>query len=55
MSEWWHDHRNLATVARHMLEGEDSDGAGEYDGGDVLYMLEKPWKFADVWLAARRS
>lgn len=42
---WYEDHHNLAAVARHM--NEQGDGIAE-----VVYMLEKPWKFEDEW---RRS
>jgi hypothetical protein len=42
---WYDDHRNLAAVAHTMLDSSDTP----YDASDVLYMLEKPWKFEDVF------
>lgn len=42
---WYDDRVNLAAVARRM--GQQGDGVD-----DVAYMLEKPWKFEDEWLAA---
>lgn len=44
-ANWYDDHKNLAAVARNMTE--------EDDAGQVVYMLEKPWKFTDVWLATQ--
>jgi hypothetical protein len=43
---WYTDHRNLAAVAHAMLDSDDTP----YDACDVLYMLEKPWKFTDTYL-----
>lgn len=45
MTAWYEDHRNLALLARYMSEQGDSVE-------DVVYMLEKPWKFEDEWLSA---
>lgn len=49
---WWHDHRNLAKLAMHLAAaGDDID--------DIVYMLEKPWKytpeFNQVQQSARQS
>jgi hypothetical protein len=41
-TEWWHDHKNLRSVALDMVEQGD-----EVDY--VLDMLEKPWKWQDTW------
>jgi hypothetical protein len=41
-TNWYEDHQKLASVARHMAE----------EGGtpaEIVYMLEKPWKFTDEW------
>jgi len=35
---WWMNHANLATLAEWMFQRGDSPA-------DVVYMLEKPWKF----------
>jgi hypothetical protein len=38
---WWQDRGVLAMVASHMLDqGETTE---------VAYLIEKPWKFDDVW------
>jgi hypothetical protein len=42
-NHWYDDHRNLAAVAGVMLEDD-------YDTSDVLDMLVKPWKYADIYL-----
>ena len=38
VGKWYEDHRNLAILARHMIEESDT-------AEDILYMLEKPWKY----------
>lgn len=49
-ADWWADHQKLALVARYMLESLD----GSFTTHDVIYMLEKPWKHYDAYVAARR-
>jgi len=44
---WYADHQRLAMVASYMI-----DGSEEYDVRDVIYMLEKPWKYAAEYQAA---
>lgn len=48
--EWYDDRANLALTARYMADRGDTVA-------DVVYMLEKPWKFGDDFrrrLAATR-
>lgn len=48
MTDQWYDDRvNLALLARYMEQQGDS-------ASDVVYMLEKPWKFQDDWREAAR-
>lgn len=44
--QWWADHENLAEVARRMHNEGD-------EVSEILYMLEKPWKFEDYWKATQ--
>jgi len=52
--DWWADHQKLAMVASYMIDGTEG-----YDVRDVIYMLEKPWKYdteyraAYAWIRAR--
>lgn len=39
---WWADHTNLALLAEEMG-----------DADDIVYMLEKPWKFDQEFKAAQ--
>lgn len=41
--EWYDDRLNLAQLARYMEQQDDSTC------DDVVYMLEKPWKFEEEW------
>jgi hypothetical protein len=45
-NHWYDDHLNLAAVARAMIDSLDPP----YDVNDVLYMLEKPGKYTDIYL-----
>lgn len=45
---WWMNHANLATLAEWMFQRGDSPA-------DVVYMLEKPWKFEDEFKQARTA
>ena len=46
--EWWEDHDNLAILAKAMADEGDTTG-------DIVYMLEKPWKYAEEWRAAEKN
>ena len=41
---WFEDHENVIEVIRWAYRHEQARTAG-----DVLYMLEKPWKFGWIW------
>ena len=41
-NEWWKYHENLHLVAEHMCG----------DVENIVYMLEKPWKYVDEWWTA---
>jgi hypothetical protein len=43
---WWMDHENLAATAWFMLTVE------AWDALDIVFMLEKPWKFTDEYKRA---
>lgn len=43
---WWADHMKLAVIARYLVE-QNGSGVDE-----VLYMLEKPWKFETEYALA---
>lgn len=45
-SPWWNDHQNLALTAAFMFRQGHSEG-------DVIYMLEKPWKHDDDFALAQ--
>lgn len=47
VDNWWDDHANLALTASFM----DSQG-GYSIPEDIIYMLEKPWKYDDEYKAA---
>lgn len=40
---WWTDHRNLVIVAQDMVAHGD-------DTGDLIDLMEKPWKWEDTWI-----
>ena len=44
MKYWYTDHENVIEVIRWAYRHEVARTAG-----DVLYMLEKPWKFGWIW------
>lgn len=45
---WYDNHQNLAFLARHLA---DHEGA---DVDTVIYMLQKPWKYAEEYAAAEK-
>jgi hypothetical protein len=44
--EWWRDHRNIAAVAIDMVAHGD-------DEGDLIDLIEKPWKWEDTWVRVK--
>lgn len=45
---WYQDHRNLVALTRYMADQG-------YDGAEIAYAVEKPWKFGDVWAELHRD
>jgi hypothetical protein len=42
---FWSDHSNLAVLARYLFKQG-------YSEDDIIYMLEKPWKYEDEFIIA---
>lgn len=47
-AKWWQDHENLAMVAKRI-----SDQGNTVE--EIIYMLEKPWKFDAEFIAAAKE